>query len=133
MATSVPKTVYFRPYAYDSSGAMMGAGAVWAARGYERVTDMCDKCKGTGKVTVSYASAENGPTNDPADESGIEFCDCEAGWTEFVIDNIKNEQGNAAEFGWNYTGPDLSEVPTLVQAYMRDESWNEEGAATLGR
>jgi hypothetical protein len=80
---------------------------------------MCSACKGTGLVTVSLVSAENGPTADPADEIGTVFCSCEAGWTTYVVDAIQNEQDMAAEFGWPYTGPEMSEVPKLVQSYMQ--------------
>jgi hypothetical protein len=58
---------------------------------------MCNKCQGVGVVIVSLADPENGPTDDPADEIGVEYCDCQAGTDKWYQDVTEYER---AEKEW---------------------------------
>lgn len=62
------------------------------------ILPICPTCRNTGKVEVSYADPENGPTNDPADESGIEPCECPVGYQVWYHETEANEKTNAAFF-----------------------------------
>lgn len=59
---------------------------------------MCDKCFDTGRIQVSLASAENGPTDDPADEIGYEYCDCPHGYELFRDETGEYESQHAKYF-----------------------------------
>lgn len=59
---------------------------------------VCKICNGTGKVEVSYASAENGPTDDPADEMGIEPCSCDVGHQVWLKEAEESEQASLEFF-----------------------------------
>ena len=52
----------------------------------------CSICKDYGRIEVSYADPENGPTDDPADEFGWEPCDCEKGRKLLHKENEDNEK-----------------------------------------
>ena len=62
---------------------------------------MCLKCSGSGMIVVSLADPENGPTNDPADEIGFEYCDCPRGEAKWLRDVREYEQEEAAWFHLN--------------------------------
>lgn len=59
---------------------------------------ICPTCRNTGKIDVSYADSENGPTNDPEDEHGIESCECAVGYQVWLRETEAVEAANAAFF-----------------------------------
>lgn len=52
-------------------------------------------CGGSGLIEVSYADPENGPTEDPDDEWGMEYCECPAGFQRFYADRERQEKALA--------------------------------------
>lgn len=74
--------------------------AVWAAPSFQRrlELEMCKICDDTGWITVSLASAENGPTADPRDEIAVEPCDCPLGYVAWLKDAEENDRQNREFF-----------------------------------
>jgi hypothetical protein len=84
----------------------------------------CKICNGTGKVEVSYASAENGPTSDPEDERGIEPCSCDLGhvvWSGEMEEYEKNEKAFFASMGINLFSSGDSYNPDLTDAELAEQ------------
>lgn len=77
-------------------GGQIGKGTEMSK--YHPAPYTCDKCKDCGVVEVSYADLENGPTADPADEFGYEFCDCPKGHDMWYADCVEYEKSERAFF-----------------------------------